>query len=248
MAKYKCPTLGDCDKANSGYVFEIAAGGDIKCPECNVQLEPQMSAPTRTRRAPTVLVAGVVAALLIAAGGGYFYTRPPVVTALPEPSAAPVVTAQPEPSAAPWVSTAPIADAKVGIAPSDAETRMLRQEGDSKLANGAAAEAELASGKAAANEMLKLAISKMAQGKLDEAEKDLIEARTRAPKQSLVYYNMAILRLKQGRTDDAMKEFETSFSNGFAYFDKLDEDSDLDTLRKTPRFAELVARYRPKAN
>lgn len=240
MAKYKCPTLGDCDKANSGEIFERSPGEDLKCPGCGMLLEPQMtpSASSGGKKMPFI-AAGVIAFGLVVGGGYFFYRQSP--TALAEPAAASA------PEAASSVAQAPDNASKAGIAPSDAETKELRVQSDAKLARGDAAEAELASSKAAANEMLKVAIAKMAQGKLDDAEKDLSEAQARAPKESLVYYNMAILRLKQGRADDALKEFEASFMAGFSYFDKMDQDSDLDGLRKTPRFVELVAKYRSPA-
>jgi hypothetical protein len=263
MAKYKCPSLGDCDKANAGEIFERVPGEDLKCPACQALLMPQMTPSTPSGGKAKVLIAAGVAVLALAAGGGYFYTKsapvmvepvsiaaastpvaaePVSIAAAPAPVvAAPVLTPAVMPAAASAVAGPA---AKTGIAPSDAETRALRMQGDAQLARGGAAEAELASSKAAANEMLKMAIAKMAQGKLDEAEKDLNEARARAPKQPLVYYNMAILRLKQGRTDDALKQFEASFIAGFSYFDQMDQDSDLDGLRKTPRFVELVAKYR----
>ena len=232
MAKYKCPTLGDCDKANAGEVFERSPGEDLKCPACSTQLEPVISAPAagagRNKVAP-VAIGAVVLALL--AGGGYFFTKK-----APE---APVVAVEPAPVPAP-VAAAP---ATTGIAPSDEETRALRQQGQDGLAAGDAQSAADASSRAAVNELLKLAIANMAQGKLDEAGKDLAQARERGPKEPLVYYNTAILRLKQGRTDDALNEFEASFMAGFKHFDKLADDRDLDELRKTPRFAALVKQY-----
>lgn len=228
MAKYKCATLGDCDRANAGEVFERAPGEDTTCPGCNMPLELQAVTASAGggKRAP-LIAAVAVAVLAVAGGAGYWMLKKsPVV------QVATVAVA--------------VADAarQSGIAPSDAETKAARIEGDQKLANGEAADAEQASSKAAANEMLKLAIAKMSQGKLDEAEKDLLEARARAPKQPLVYYDMAILRLKQGRSDDAMKEFESSFAAGFSHFDLMEKDSDLDQIRKTPAFAELIAKYR----
>ena len=261
MAKYKCPSLGDCDKANAGEIFERVPGEDLKCPACQALLMPQMTPSTPAGGKAKVLIAAGAAVLTLAAGGGYFYTKsaPVVVEPASIVAASIPVTAEPVSIAAapapgvavpvlpPAVSAVSDPAAKTGIAPSDAETRALRVQGDAQLARGGAAEAELASSKAAANEMLKMAIAKMAQGKLDEAEKDLNEARARAPKQPLVYYNMAILRLKQQRTDDALKEFEASFIAGFSYFDQMDRDSDLDGLRKMPRFVELVAKYRTPA-
>jgi tetratricopeptide (TPR) repeat protein len=230
MAKYKCPTLGDCDKANAGEIFERSPGEDLKCPGCATQLEPQLTAsPTggSGKKVLPVVIGAAVLALL--AGGGYWYAKR-------EPATAVAVTGTaPEMAAAEPVTT--------GIAPSDAETKVLRQQGEAQLAGGDAEQAATSSSRAAVNELLKLAIANMAQGKLDAADKDLAQARERGPKEPLVYYNTAILRLKQGRTDDAFKEFEASFMAGFSHFDKLEQDRDLDELRKEPRFVALIKQY-----
>ncbi|MBT9499165.1 MAG: tetratricopeptide repeat protein [Zoogloea sp.] len=244
MAKYKCPTLGDCDKANSGEIFERAPGEELKCPACGTLLDP-VATPGGSGGgggggSKTLLIAAGAAAVLILAGGGYYFTAKPAKA--PEPSPITQEAAAPAPAPAPVAAPA----TNSGIPPSEAETQKLREESQAKLVSGEAASAEQAGSKAAANEMLKLAIAKMAQGKLEDAEKDLLEARARDPKQSLVSYNLAILRLKQGRKDDALKEFEASFMAGFNYFDKMDQDTDLDALRKDSRFTDLVAQYRNK--
>lgn len=243
MAKYKCPTLGDCDRANAAEIFERAPGQDLKCPGCNVLLEPQVASTRRNAASKAPLIAGAGAlALALAGAWAYFHFG------AGHPASAPVVADNaPSPAMTPAPAPAVAANGGTGIAPSDAENKELRVQSDAQLAAGKAAEAESLSSKAAANEMLKLAIAKMAQGKLDEAEKVLDEARAHAPKQPLVFYNLAILRLKQGRVEDAMKQFENSFAAGFPYFDKLDQDSDLDALRKNPQFVELLHKYRPAA-
>lgn len=246
MAKYKCPTLGDCDKANSGEIFERAPGEELKCPACGTLLDlvatPGGSGGGGGGGSKTLLIAAGAAAVLILAGGGYYFTAKPAKA--PEPPPITQEAAAPAPAPAPAPVAAPATNS--GIPPSEAETQKLREESQAKLVSGEAASAEQAGSKAAANEMLKLAIAKMAQGKLEDAEKDLLEARARDPKQSLVSYNLAILRLKQGRKDDALKEFEASFMAGFNYFDKMDQDTDLDALRKDSRFTDLVAQYRNK--
>lgn len=247
MTKYKCGAYGDCDRANAGEIFERAPGEDLKCPGCEQLLTPLPTPDTGVAGGgKTPLIAAGAAVLAALAGGGYYFTavRGKAPEA-PPPAPVPVVEQAPTPAAAP---VAPLATpaAAPGIVPSETETKALRQESQDKLTAGDAASAEQAGSKAAANEMLKLAIAKMTQGKLDEAEKDLLEARARDPKQPLVAYNLAVLRLKQGRRDDALKEFEASFMAGFGYFDKMDQDPDLDALRKDSRFNELVAQYRSK--
>lgn len=236
MAKYKCPTLGDCDKANAGEIFERSPGEDLKCPGCATQLEPQLTASPSSgakKMLPIVIGAAVLALL---AGGGYFYSKrdQATVVAVSEPA-----VAVSEPAAAVAVAE-PVT---IGIAPSDAETKALRQQGEAQLAGGDAEQAATASSRAAVNELLKLAIANMAQGKLDAADKDLAHARERGEKEPLVYYNTAILRVKQGRNDDALKELEASFIAGFSYFDKLEQDRDFGELRKNTRFVALVKQY-----
>lgn len=243
MAKYKCKSLGVCEKATAAEIFDRTAGDDLKCPSCGSPLVALDTPASGGGRSKTPLVAGAVAALALLAGGGYYLTAgrtkasetPPPVQESPA-SAAVTAASAPAPVAEPTAAS--------GIVPSDAETKALRKDSQDKLTAGDAASAEQAGNKAAANEMLKLAIAKMSQGKLEDAEKELLAARERDPKQSLVSYNLAVLRLKQGRKDDALKEFEASFMAGFNHFNQMDQDTDLDNLRKDPRFSDLIAQYR----
>ena len=242
MAKYKCPTLGDCDRANAGEVFERAPGEDLKCPGCSTLLEAQAAGPVAGKK--NKLVAPIAAAVVLAAGvGGYLVLQSPSGPAMEEVVAAPVPAVVATDSA---VAQPEVQQASFGIAPSETDTAALCLQGEKQLLDGKAGEAEASGNQAAANEMMKVAIARMAQGKLEEAEKELLAARARAPKQPLVYYNMAVLRLKQERTDDALKEFEGAFLAGFTHFREMDADPDLDALRKDARFVKLVEQYRPK--
>lgn len=260
MTIYKCPTLGDCERANSGELFERAPGDDLKCPGCGTLLEQQIKrVSTGGPRKPVIVaaVAGVVALALAVGGAGVYYkkTHGAAVESADsagqaqtqmQASAPAAVAAAPASAVVAAASDAqsPATQAASGIAPSAAEIAALRKSGDAKLAQGDAAGAEAASNDAATKEMIKVAIADIAQGKLDDADKELKDAATRDPKQSLVYYNLGVLRLKQGRTDDALKQFEASFLNGFAYFDEMDKDPDLDSIRRDPRFTALVSKYR----
>lgn len=263
MAMYKCPALGDCVKANSGDLFERSPGEDLKCPGCSALMELQSAAkPVSAGRKAPLIAAAAIALVAALAGGTYAYQKqaaPAASVASVEPAPLPATASNaasaavpvPEPAAAVSVANAlntvdqnAAAAKSTGIAPSDMDIKVLRAEGDIKLVKGDAAGADLASNRAVAKEMLKVAISKMAQGKLDDAEKELNEARKRDPKESLVYYNTGVLRLKQGNVDQALSEFEASFMAGFSYFNKMDEDTDLDSLRKDQRFTALTAKYR----
>ena len=251
MAKYKCPTLGDCDNANSAEIFERAPGEDVKCPQCGTLMESQdarVTGGTGTRANPAAKIAIGAATLLALSAGGFTFwqsqNKPREIAFTPKPMA---MVAVPVPMASVVTPLlAPVATT-TGIAPSNAETKALRVLSDASLAAGKAEDAEASSSKAASNELLKSAIAKMSQGKLDEAERDLTEARLRSPQQTLIPYNMAVLRLKQNRTEDALRELESSFKGGFAYYDKMERDSDFESLRANPRFTALVAQYRPAA-
>ena len=263
MAKYKCPTIGDCGKATTNEIMEKELGDDLHCPECGTMLVAQDAGGSQKANngsaaggvKPVPLIIAGVAALCILGGGGYVFmskSKPtpevPKVEVIPPPVPVAMPASLPLPAASSPTQPIPIVVNKPadhsGIPPSDAATKILRQQSEAELKNGNASEAEKASNKAAANETMKLAIAKMSQGKLEEAEQDLNDARKKDPKNSLVYYNTAILRLKQGRMDDALKEFEASFMSGFKYFDKIEQDTDLATVRKDPRFVKLVAQYR----
>ena len=239
MANYRCPTLGDCDRANTGEIFEKAPGDDLKCPQCGTTLEQIGGVGADTSAGPAkkgpvgLIVGGVLMVALVGGGLTWFLAAKKKATAPPTP---PTLAQLPPPTATPAPSP--------GIAPSEAETNAKRTAGEKDLVSGNAANAEKNSNRAAADELIKLAISKLHQGKLAEVERDLMEAKARDPKHPLVYYNLAILRLREKRTDDAIGEFERSFECGFTYFDRMDQDPDLAAIRNNPKFKDMIKRYR----
>jgi hypothetical protein len=256
MPNYKCPSVGDCDKANTGEIFERTAAEDLRCPECStlMVLQDQGKTSTGVNIRAVGLVVAAVFVVVAGVGGGLYYKKShgaaasdvSASVATPDTVAAastPVPTTAVTPVAVNQPASGATASAG-GIAPTEAEIASLRKDSDAKLSNGDAQGAESESNQVAAKEMVKVAIAEMSQGKLDDAEKELNEAAARDPKQSLVYYNMGVLRLKQGRTDDALKQFEASFLNGFSYFDEMAKDPDLDSIRNDPRFVALVKKYR----
>ena len=138
MAKYKCPTLGDCDKANSGEIFERAPGEELKCPACGTLLDP-VATPGGSGGgggggSKTLLIAAGAAAVLILAGGGYYFTAKPAKA--PEPPPITQEAAAPAPAPAPAPVAAPATNS--GIPPSEAETQKLREESQAKLEIGRA--------------------------------------------------------------------------------------------------------------
>lgn len=247
MANYRCPTLGDCDRANAGEIFTRAPGDDLKCPGCGVLLEEIVGKGVNGGGGvpKAVLLSAVVAGVLLLIGGTWFALHQLAVFRVVKPLASTDNAALNTPASSAGAAL-PTASAPSGMMPSEAEALAKRQASEKALLSGKAAKAEMTSNQAAAIELIKVAVAKLNQGKLTEAEKDLQAAQERDPAQPLTYYNLAVLRLSQNRVDDSLKEFETCFKSGFKSFDQLDIDKDLQKIRADKRFVDLLTKYRPK--
>ncbi len=92
-----------------------------------------------------------------------------------------------------------------------------------------------------------LGYSLHAAGKLDEAL-PVHEKATEFPKVAPVAaYNAACVHALQGRPDDAFRWLDKAVGFGFDRPDQIADDSDLDSLRKDPRFAKVTAAIEAKA-
>lgn len=65
---------------------------------------------------------------------------------------------------------------------------------------------------------------------------------------ALAHYNTACARSMQGKTDEALTAFGQSLDSGFLDFEHIGKDTDLDNIRKEPRFAQLLERARARAS
>lgn len=255
MYKYKCKSVGDCSVANRGEpITSETMLNDPKCSDCGCPLELvengdngiNDSGNEKVSRKTGIVAAAVSVAVVL--GGGTWYAlrgdKERTVAQAPAPVVAASVAAEPSsrPPAAPTVKTA-----GGGITPSDSETSNARREADKKLSSGEFSEAEKKAARAAALEMIKTAVAKMGQGDLTGAEKELMQARERDATESLIYYNLAIVRLRQQQPEEALKQLEAAFMAGFTHFDAMDKDTDLDALRNQPNFKKLMAIYRKRA-
>ena len=252
MYKYKCKSVGDCSIADRGELITSETKlDDPKCQSCQCALElieeSGAGAGSANNGGKGVVIAAVaVAGLAIAGIGGWFALHSKAVPQDPVETAS---VQEPTVQVPSQVLVAPASEAMTqtvggGIAPSEAETSSARREADKTLGNGEFSEAEKKSARAATLEMIKTAVAKMGQGDLAGAEKELMQAKERDAAEPLIYYNLAIVRLRQSRSEEALNQLEAAFMAGFSHFDVMDQDHDLDPLRNNPKFKELMLTYR----
>lgn len=74
-----------------------------------------------------------------------------------------------------------------------------------------------------------------------------MQARDRDATESLIYYNLAIERLRQKQPEEALNQLEAAFMVGFSHFDAMEKDRDVDPLSSEPKFKKLVGLYRKAA-
>lgn len=249
MYQYKCKSIGDCSVANSGeYVKSETMLNDPKCSDCGCALElvegsggsgNGKKGGSSTKLGP-MIAAGLTVVTI--AGGAAWYL-------LGSKPAQSISAAPPPPEVVVEEKVAiPTAEASSGgLAPSDTETSLARREADEKLRHGEFSEAERKAARSAALEMIKTAVAKMGQGDLSGAEKELQQAKERDATEPLIYYNLAIVHLRQNHPEEALRHMEASFMAGFKHFDAMDQDTDIDPLRKLPKFQELLTIYRKNA-
>lgn len=251
MAKYHCKNFGSCPKADAHEELEIAPGMDPLCPECGMTLtaaEAQADPVVKKWMVPALI--GAVAVVM--AGGGYWWwqakQKAVVVTAAGEVIGALAPIAKQVAS----VAADALKDKRSGQpaprvaagAPSEGEIDALKKAGESGLVKGDAQGAVKASERAVVLEMIKSAIAYLGKGDLTKAESELDTAKARAPEEPLVYYNLAVVRIKQQRIDDALTLLETAFAKGFKGLDAMERDPDLAQLRKDARYQALLGKYR----
>lgn len=256
MYQYKCKAVGDCDFATRGdpLVSETLLN-EPKCKECSGPLELMDEGGGGGVRSgsKTLLFTAVAAVVVAVAGGGGWYalSKRGATAVSAETESAQLAQTLPLPSAQNAGPITPADDTSAvpsaGIAPSESDTSLARREADRKLSDGQFSEAEQKAARAAALEMIKTAVAKMGQGDLSGAERELMQARERDATESLIYYNLGIVRLRQQQPQEALKQLEAAFQAGFKHFDAMDQDRDLDELRDQPDFKKLVALYRKGA-
>ncbi len=89
-------------------------------------------------------------------------------------------------------------------------------------------------------ELTRKAILALEARKFDVAEAALNEALVLEPDNYTNIYNMACLKSLKGNLDDAMAHLERACDAGFTDFLHIEQDSDLNNLRKLPRYLTLI--------
>ncbi|MEW6026184.1 MAG: tetratricopeptide repeat protein [Planctomycetota bacterium] len=66
------------------------------------------------------------------------------------------------------------------------------------------------------------------------------------PEESIVHYNLACSYSQLNNLDGALNELEMSVLLGYSDWKHMDNDKDLDNLRKDPRYQQLMASLKKK--
>jgi tetratricopeptide (TPR) repeat protein len=80
----------------------------------------------------------------------------------------------------------------------------------------------------------------------DKALADYDEVLKLDPAYEWAYYNKACLFAMQRRADPAFENLRKAFENGFRDFEHMEKDGDLETIRKDPRYKQLLEKFKKK--
>lgn len=242
MSKYKCKNFGSCSLADSGMEFEVALGGDDRCAECGVALATlQGSAPADEsgRAGRLVPIAAAVVAVLVAAGGGYAWWRSQqVVVLIPESAQAPSGPVAAPPVLAPAAASAALAVAEIKASearPSEVnvgETSARVTCDDATRAKSP--DMAKVCRRAAAVTLLNSGVQAAIAGNLEQAEKDYVAAKDKDADIPELYFNLAILKARQGKGSEAVDNLTLAASKGFRRFDLLATEPAFVKLRTDP--------------
>ena len=247
MAKYKCKNFGSCSVADSGKELEVALGGDDRCPECGMTValmrghEPE----TRSVGISKLLPIGAVVAALVLAGGGYMWWRGNQVVVLKPDRTTPATVAS-KPTTTTQPST-PVAEPSAAAATRDGAAKA--HEGKNSEANvgevaarrtcdeathAKSPDAAKVCRRAAAVTLLNAGAQAAVAGNLDQAEKDYLAAKDKDPDIPELYFNVALLKARQGKGSEAVDNLTLAASKGFRRFDLIATEPAFAKLKSDP--------------
>ncbi|WP_374489909.1 hypothetical protein [Zoogloea sp.] len=94
-----------------------------------------------------------------------------------------------------------------------------------------------------ATELFRRVELKLAENTNSEAEALLAQARRQYGDNPKVDYYYAILRMRQGDEDSAVRSLRDAFEHGFRDFSLINDSLELRPLKSDPRFKALITRY-----
>jgi tetratricopeptide (TPR) repeat protein len=230
MSKHVCKNYGSCGKADSRELIEVAPGTDPLC-ECGFKLEASdedIGYSTRTKK----IFVGVGALAILVAAASYLL--------LPSPNTPgkTVIASQ--------TTETPKQNSSVtGRAPDMQILSQQKKDTDSKILSGQTSSASATQNIVLAQEYIKAAIPFMQAGKWQQAEEQLRKAQSENPDESLVYYNLAIVKLRQAKNSEALEALELALKKGFRDFEALEADGDLKSLTSLSEYKLLAAKFKP---
>jgi len=232
MSKYLCKNYGSCGKADAREPIELIPGSEPVCSECTFKLEPMDDGSDPIPAYKKYVLAGI-AALVVVAGAGGWYLFSPATKGKTDSASAVIVTPAVTPTA-------------TGAAPDEKQLAAQKQEADKKILEANSTGAVSTQKAVIANEYVKAAIPLMQAGKWEEADAQLLKAKSENPDEPLIYYNQAIIYLKQARDKDAMAALETALQKGFRDFSALESDVDLKPLTGKPEYVAMIGKFKGK--
>jgi hypothetical protein len=93
-----------------------------------------------------------------------------------------------------------------------------------------------------ARELTRRSLELLHDGKFADAEPVLLDALAIEPDHTTNLYNLACVKARSGKPDEAIDYLERAGEAGYTDFIHLARDPDLDGLREMPRFRQFVAR------
>ena len=79
-------------------------------------------------------------------------------------------------------------------------------------------------------------------GRFDRCKAKLEEILKIDPKNNIAHYNLACLHSRRKKFSKAIEELNTAVSSGYTSFGYMEQDPDLDALRKLPGYKKILAR------
>lgn len=83
-------------------------------------------------------------------------------------------------------------------------------------------------------------------GKLEQAEKDYVAARDKDPELPELYFNLAVLKARQGKGSEAIDNLTLAKGKGFTQFAAVRTEPALQALKGDPVLKQKLEEFEPK--